>query len=53
MKARFYRVFKVLRDDEGNIVHRTPVGSARTMQGASALVAGTSGLWETMIEPIY
>ena len=48
-----YKVCKVLTDIEGNIVHKTPIGTAKTMQGARALVAGTSGLMPTVIETVY
>ena len=50
---KYYRVFRVLTDKEGNIVHKTPIGTAKTMQGARALVAGTSGLMPTVIETVY
>lgn len=38
-----YRVFRVLRDSNGNIVHKTPVGCARNERGARALIAGQWG----------
>lgn len=44
-----YRVYRVLRDDRGEIVHRTPVGGAKSERGARALVAGCSGLCECVI----
>ena len=50
---KYYRVFRVLTDKEGNIVHKTPIGRAKTMQGARALIAGTSGLMPTVIETVY
>ena len=50
---KYYKVFRVLTDKEGNIVHKTPIGTAKTMQGARALVAGTSGLMPTVIETVY
>ena len=50
---KYYRVFRVLTDKEGNIVHKPPIGRAKTMQGARALVAGTSGLMPTIIETVY
>ena len=43
-----YRVYRVLRDDNGNIVHKTPVGCARSERGARALIAGQWG--ECVIE---
>lgn len=43
-----YRVFRVLRDEIGNIVHKTPVGCARSERGARALIAGQWG--ECIIE---
>ena len=45
-----YRVYRVHRDNEGNIFHRVPVGCARTEKGARALVAGQCG--ECVIEKI-
>lgn len=45
-----YRVWRVLRDDRGNIVHKTPVGGARTESGARALIAGQWG--ECIIEKL-
>ena len=45
-----YRVYRVHRDNEGNIFHRVPVGCARTEKGAMALVAGQCG--ECVIEKI-
>lgn len=45
-----YRVYRVHRDNEGNIFHRVPVGFARTEKGARALVAGQFG--ECIIEKI-
>ena len=50
---KYYRVFKVLTDNEGNIVHKTPIGRAKTMQGAISLIAGTSSLMPTFIETVY
>lgn len=47
-----YRVFKALTDDKGNIVHKTPVGFAKTLQGARALRAGCSGLMLIVIEEV-
>ena len=45
-----YRVCRVLRDEHGNIVHKTPVGCARTERGARALIAGQWG--ECIIEKL-
>ena len=45
-----YRVWRVLRDEHGNIVHKTPVGCARTEHGARALIAGQWG--ECIIEKL-
>ena len=47
---RVFRVFRVLRDSGGNIVHKTPVGCARNERGARALTAGQWG--ECIIEKI-
>ena len=46
-----YRVYRVHRDNEGNIFHRVPVGCARTEKGARALVAGQCG--ECVIEKYH
>ena len=51
--TKSYKVVKVFTDHDGNIVHKTPIGTAKTMQGARALVAGTSGLMPTVIETVY
>ena len=45
-----YRVWRVLRDEHGNIVHKTPVGCARTERVARALIAGQWG--ECIIEKL-
>ena len=45
-----YRVWRVLRDEHGNIVHKAPVGCARTERGARALIAGQWG--ECIIEKL-
>lgn len=45
-----YRVWRVLRDEYGNIVHKTPVGCARSERGARALIAGQFG--ECIIEKL-
>ena len=45
-----YRVWRVLRDEHSNIVHKTPVGCARTEHGARALIAGQWG--ECIIEKL-
>lgn len=45
-----FRVFRVLRDQKGNIVHKTPVGCARNIRGARALIAAQWG--ECIIEKI-
>ena len=50
---KYYKVFKVLTDNEGNIVHKTPIGTAKTKQGARALISGTSGVRPTVIETVY
>lgn len=38
-----YRVYRVLRNERGEIIHRVPVGGARTERGARALIAGQWG----------
>ena len=48
-----YRVFKVLIDNNGNVIHKTPVGFSRTRQGANALKVGCSGLMPIVIEEVY
>ena len=48
-----YRVFKALTDNNGNVVHKTPIGFSKTMQGANALRAGCSGLMPIVIEEVY
>ena len=45
-----YRVYRVHRDNEGNIFHKIPVGCARTERGARALIAGQWG--ECIVEKI-
>lgn len=45
-----YKVWRVLRDEHGNIVHKTPVGCSRTERGARALIAGQWG--ECIIEKL-
>ena len=34
MKVKFYRVYKVLTDDNGNIVHRTPMAKTNSLANA-------------------
>lgn len=53
MKKIGYRVYKVLTDNNGNIVHKTPIGFAKTMQGARALRVSGGGLTPTVIEEVY
>lgn len=48
-----YRVCKVLTDNNGKVVHKTPIGVAKNERGARALKAGCSGLMPIIIEPIY
>lgn len=48
-----YRVFKCLTDNNGNVVHKTPVGFSKTEKGAMALRAGCSGLMPISIEPVF
>lgn len=43
-----YKVWRVHRDNQGNIFHRVPVGCAKTEKGARALVSGQWG--ECVIE---
>ena len=45
-----YRVYRVYRDNAGNIFHKVPVGCARTERSARALIAGQWG--ECIIEKI-
>lgn len=40
---KIYRVYRVLRDERGDIVHKTPVGGARNERGARAIIAGQWG----------
>lgn len=35
MKVTGYKVYKCLTDNKGNIVHKTPVGCAKTEKGTS------------------
>ena len=48
-----YRVYKVLTDNKGKVVHKTPIGFAKTLSSASALKSGCSGLMTIMIEEVY
>ena len=48
-----YRVYKALTDNHGNVIHKTPIGFAKTEQGARALQAGCSGLMPVIIEEVY
>ena len=48
-----YRVYKVLTDNSGKVVHKTPIGFAKTQSGARALKSGCSGLMPIMIEEVY
>ena len=48
-----YRVYKALTDNKGNIVHKTPIGFAKTMQGARALRVSGGGLTSVVIEEVY
>lgn len=38
-----YKVYRVHRDNNGNIFHKVPVGCAKTEHGAKALIAGQWG----------
>lgn len=50
-----YRVYKALTDKHGNVVHKTPIGFAKTMQGARALCVsgGGVGALPMVIEEIF
>lgn len=49
-----YRVFRTLTDNKGNVVHKTPVGFSKTMQGARALfVSGNCNMFGGIIEEVY
>ena len=48
-----YRVYKALTDDYGNIVNKTLIGFAKTLEGARALRANNDGLTVTVIEKAY
>jgi hypothetical protein len=45
-----YKVYRVHRDNNGNIFHKVPVGCAKTEHGAKALIAGQWG--ECIVEKI-
>ena len=49
-ELNMYKVWRVLRDEHGNIVHKTPIGCSRTERGARALIAGQWG--ECIIEKL-
>ena len=53
MKKIGYRVYKALTDNYGNIVHKTPIGFAKTLKGARALCVSGGGLTVTVIEEAY
>ena len=50
-----YRVFKALTDKNGNVVHKTPIGFSKTMQGARALYVGGCGVGALLmvVEEVY
>ena len=48
-----YRVYKVLTDNNGKVVHKTPIGFVKTQRVASTLKSGCSGLMSIMIEEVY
>jgi hypothetical protein len=50
-----YRVYKCLTDNNGKVVHRTPIGFSKTMQGARALAVGGCGVGvlPMSIEEVY
>ena len=48
-----YRFYKCLTDDNGIVIHITPVGFSKTEKGAMSLRAGCSGLMPIIIEPVY
>lgn len=39
-----YKVFKGLTDNNGKVVHKTPIGFSKTMQGARALCVSGGGI---------
>ena len=53
MKKIGYRVYKAYTDSYGNIVHKTLIGFAKTLQDARALRVSDGGLTVTVIEKAY
>jgi hypothetical protein len=50
-----YRVFRGFTDNNGNVIHKRPIGFAKTMQGARALCVGGCGVGvdKMIIEEVY
>lgn len=53
MKKIGYRVYKAYTDNYGNIVHKTLIGFAKTMQVARALHVSEGVLIPVVIEKVY
>ena len=53
MKKIGYRVYKAATDNYGNIVHKTLIGFAKTLQDVRALRVNDGGLTVTLVEKAY
>ena len=48
-----YRAYKALRDNNGNIVHKTLIGFAKTMKSLRVLYVNGSGPTDIVVEKVY
>lgn len=53
MKKIGYRVYRVFRDNYGNITHKRLIGFAKTMKSARALHVSEGVLTPVVIEKVY
>ena len=53
MKKIGYRAYKALRDDNGNIVHMTLIGFAKTLKGVRALYVNNDDSTAIIVEKVY
>ncbi len=53
MKKIGYRAYKALRDDNGNIVHMTLIGFAKTLKGVRALYVNDDDTTDIIVEKAY
>ena len=48
-----YRAYEALRDNNGNIVHKTLIGFAKTLKGVRALYVNGGRLTPVVVEKVY